>query len=82
MKDTELGGEYEELRMVGCENRHRRTENSCWISLMLYLAIESKYKNNISNYINLQNAGKYLISSGRSCLTKGGVSCSVPQICG
>ena len=36
MMDTELGDEYEGLRMVGCENRHRRTENSCWISLMLY----------------------------------------------
>ena len=32
MKDTELGDEVKGLRMVGCEIRHRRTENSAGYS--------------------------------------------------
>ena len=44
MMDTELGDEYEELRMVGCEKSPPANRKLCWMSLMLYLAIESKYK--------------------------------------
>ena len=56
MMDTELGDEYEELRMVGCEKSPPANRKLCWDKLQsCILAIESKYKNNISNYINLQS---------------------------
>ena len=43
MEDTELGGEYEGLRMVGCEKSPPANRKLCWIKLdSCILAIESK----------------------------------------
>ena len=43
MMDTELGDEYEELRMVGCEKSPPANRKLCWDKLQCcILAIESK----------------------------------------